>query len=149
MKSCFFIGHRELDSDIGQALGATILYHIDHCEVREFVVGMYGEFDRMVAKELCKVKRDHAEISLLLLSPYHPSERTVDLPKGFDSVFYPPGMERVPKRYAIARANRYMVENSDYLIAYAKYAASNAREVYEYALRREKKNLMKVTNLAK
>ena len=45
-----------------------------------------------------------------------------------------PGMETVPKRAAIVRANRYMVNHSDYLIAYAWHPASNARELVEYAL---------------
>ena len=30
-------------------------------------------------------------------------------PQGFDNTFYPPGMEKVPRKLAIVRANRYMV----------------------------------------
>ena len=36
---------------------------------------------------------------------------------GFDSTFYPPGMESVPRKVAIVRANRYVVDHVDYLIA--------------------------------
>jgi hypothetical protein len=34
-------------------------------------------------------------------------------------------MEKVPKRVAIVRTNHYMVDHSDYLIAYAWQPASN------------------------
>ena len=36
-----------------------------------------------------------------------------------------PDLETVPKRLAIVRANRYMVERSDFLIAYVWHPASN------------------------
>ena len=58
-------------------------------------------------------------------------------------------METVPKRVAIIRANRYMVEHSDYLIAYAWHPASNAQDLVEYAQRREKQGRMKITLLSK
>ena len=58
-------------------------------------------------------------------------------------------METVPSKAAIVRANRYMVDNSQFLIAYARYSASNAWELTEYALKREKKGLIHVENLAK
>lgn len=54
-------------------------------------------------------------------------------PDGFDGTYYPPDMERVPRRMAIVRANRYMIDHVDYLIAYALHPASNARELVEYA----------------
>ena len=60
----------------------------------------------------------------------------------------PPGMETVPKRAAIVRANRYMVDHSDYLIAYAWHPASNARELVEYAQKREKQGIIRITILS-
>jgi hypothetical protein len=84
---------------------------------------------------------------LSLLLPYHPAERLIALPPGFDSTFYPPGMENVPRRLAIVRANRYMVDHADYLIAYVWHAASNARTLLEYAKKREERNLLSVTTL--
>ena len=64
---------------------------------------------------------------------------------GFDSTFYPPGMESVPRKVAIVRANRYVVDHVDYLIAYAWHPASNARELVEYAKRRVKKGSLFIT----
>jgi len=56
-------------------------------------------------------------------------------------------MEQVPKKVAITRANHYMVEHSDYLIAYAWHPASNAWNLLEYARKRERRGLICVTTL--
>ena len=61
---------------------------------------------------------------------------SIDLPPGFDNSIYPPGMEKVPRRFAISKANRYMVDHTDYLIAYTWHPASNARNLVEYAMRK-------------
>ncbi len=58
----------------------------------------------------------------------------------------PPGMETVPKPLAIVRANRYMIDNNDYLIACA-WRLGNARELVEYAQSREKRGRIYVKNL--
>lgn len=111
----------------------TIERHITEYGVSEFVVGQYGNFDRLVIRALSQVKRAHPDITLILMTPYYPVNRKVDLPEEFDALFYPPDLETVPKRLAIVRANRYMVERSDFLIAYVRHPASNARELLEYA----------------
>lgn len=98
----------------------------------------------MAAKAVIAAKAVHPEIILLLLLPYHPAERPIETPPGFDGTFYPPGMESVPRRYAIARANRYMVNHADYLIAYAWHPGSNARNLVDYAQEKE----ISVLNLA-
>lgn len=136
MKSCFFIGHREASEEIFSALTEAVEHHIVHCGVTEFIVGNYGGFDRMAARAVISAKALYPGITLLLLLSYHPAERPIETPPGFDGTFYPPGMESVPRRYAIARANRYMIDHVDYLIAYAWHPASNARDLAEYAQRK-------------
>ena len=56
---------------------------------------------------------------------------------GFDGTQYSPGMEHVPRRVVIVRENRYMADHVDYLIAYAWHPSSNARELVEYAQRKQ------------
>ena len=84
----------------------------------------------------------------MLVLPYHPAERPVDTPYGFDGTYYPEGLEQVPKRYAIERANRIMIDMSDWLVAYVRHGASNSRKLLEYAEHRRKKGLMQIENLA-
>ena len=147
MKSCFFIGHREASSEVFPALLGVVEQHIVEHGVTEFIVGNYGSFDYMAAKAVIAAKEQHPDITLSMLIPYHPAERPVETPQGFDNTFYPPGMEKVPRKLAIVRANRYMVDHVDYLIAYAWHPASNSRELVEYARTREKRNLISVTDL--
>ena len=147
MKSCFFIGHREASSEVLPALAEAVEMHITENGVTEFIVGNYGGFDHMAAKAVIAAKERYPGLTLSMLIPYHPAERPLELPQGFDNAFYPPGMEKVPRRLAIVRANRYMVDHVDYLIAYAWHPASNARELVEYARTREKRNLISVTDL--
>ena len=146
-KSCFFIGHREASQELRPALEQVIEQHISEYGIRDFIVGSYGGFDRLVAAVLAKAKERHPHITLTLLLPYHPAERQIVLPKNFDRSFYPTGMERVPRKFAILRANRFMVDHADYLIAYAWHPASNARDLVEYARNREQRNLISVTIL--
>ena len=146
-RSCFFIGHREAPEDIASTLASEVRRHITELGVTEFIVGHYGRFDSMSGQAVIAAKREFPYIRLLLLIPYHPAEAPVDLPEGYDGTYYPPGMESVPRRFAIVRANRYMVDHTDYLIAYAWHPASNARELVEYAETRQKRGLMQVTRI--
>ena len=122
--------------------------HIVEFGVTEFIIGHYGGFDRMAAKATIDAKTRHPEITLSMLIPYHPSEQPVELPNGFDNTFYPPGMEKVPRRLAIVWANRYVVDHVDHLIAYVWHPGSNARELVEYAERKANSGSLMLTNIA-
>lgn len=148
MKSCFFIGHRDVSDTLLPALIKTIEQHIIEYGVTQFIVGNYGGFDRLVAKAVIIAKQFHPEITLSLLLPYHPALRPIEIPQGFDDTFYPSGMESVPPRFAIIRANRYVVDHVDYLIAYVQHTASNAHKLLEYARKREKKGFIQIKNLS-
>ena len=144
-KTCFFIGHREASEEIYPALYAAVEQHILEYGVTEFIVGHYGGFDRLATSAVKEAKHFYPEVKLTLLLPYHPAERSISTLDGFDGTFYPPGMESVPRKAAIIRANRYVVDHVDYLIAYVWHPASNARELAEYAESREKKGSLIIT----
>lgn len=149
MSICFFIGHREAAEEVLPALAEAVERHIIEYGVTEFVVGQYGNFDRLAAKVVKAAKKRHPMVTLTLLLPYHPYDRPAPVPEGFDRTYYPPGMETVPKRAAIVRANRYMVDNSTYLIACVWHPASNARNLLEYAQTRARDGMIQIENLAK
>ena len=148
-KSCFFIGHREASDDLLPILEQAVEKHIVEYGVDEFIVGGYGGFDRWAAHAVMCRKRQYPHITLSLLLPYHPAERPITAPPGFDNTYYPPGMESVPRKFAIVQANRYMVDHVDYLIAYAWHPASNARNLVDYARKREAKGQIRITLLEK
>lgn len=139
---CFFVGHRDAGEILFPMLKREVERHIVKLGVTEFVVGQYGAFDRMAARAVLEAKKCRNDVTLTILIPYHPLERKVQVPEGCDRTLYPPGMETVPHRFAIIRANRYMIDHCDYLIAYAKFSG-NARRLVDDA---RKKNVI-VTNL--
>lgn len=143
-KTCFLIGHHDAPESVCPQLDAAIDTHIVEYGVAEFIVGHYGAFDRFATHVLAEAKRRHPMVTLRLLIPYHPSERFAELPDGFDGTLYPDGMESVPRRYAIARANAYIVQRCDYLICYDKYMVGNTHKYANIARRRG----VLVTNLA-
>ena len=146
---CFFIGHRDAPSQVRELLESAVERHICLYGVTDFYVGRYGRFDSMAANAVKSAKTRHPGVTLTMLLAYHPYERPIQTPDGFDGTFYPPNMETVPRRYAIVRANRYMVMSSDYLIAYDAGYVGNTRELVTFAHKREEAGKMRVTNLAK
>lgn len=143
-KTCFFIGSRHAPSDIQPQLAKAVDKHITEYAVTTFTVGHYGLFDSLVIGVLNETKKQYSHIKLYLLAPYALNQKR-EAPIGFDGTFYPEGLEKVPMRYAIVQANRYMVQHSDYLISYP--GVGNSRKIVEYAQGREKKGLIKVTLL--
>ena len=147
-KSCFFIGHREADERLRPRLELTIERLIAEESVRYFYVGGYGGFDRITAAATKRAKQKYPDITLMLVLPYHPAERAVATPDGFDGTFHPEGLENTPRRYTIVRTNQIMVNTCDWLVCYVHHGASNSRNLLEYARRREKKDLIQIINIA-
>lgn len=116
-KRCFLMGNWNVPAEIRPHLEQAIRQHITQYGVTEFLVGGYGEFDRMAASVLAEVKADFPGITLSLLLPYHPAVRQAELPAGFDGSWYPDGMEGIPLRFAISRASRLAIVSAGYLIA--------------------------------
>ena len=84
----------------------------------------------------------------MLVLPDHPALRPVETQEVFDSACYPWEDEKIPKRLAIIKTNRRMVDTCDYLIAHAWHHLGGSGQIVEYARKREAKGLSHVTNLA-
>lgn len=147
MASCFFIGHRETDASLLPKIKAAAERLIRQQQVSDFYVGMYGNFDRLSGEAVIQLKRDYPGVRLFLVIPYHPDDRPIEAPPGYDGTFYPEGMEAVSRRYAIVKANRMMIDTCDWLVAYVTHTISIAHNLLEYAMRQQKKGLIQVINL--
>ena len=149
IKTCFFIGHHNAPESQRPLLDAAVERHITEYGVTRFIVGHYGRFDHMAADAVIRAKQEHEAVTLMLLLPYHPTERPIELETGFDGSFYPEGMENVPRRYAIVRANEYVIRHvCDYLIAYDRYLATKTHDFVEIARVRAAKGGLHIENLA-
>jgi len=138
----------EADERLIPMIAETVERLIVEEDVSYFYAGAYGGFDRLASAVVKEAKKKYPEITLMLMTPYHPAGRTIELTKGFDGIYYPEEVENIPKRYAIVRANRAMVDASDWLVAYVNHGASNACKLLEYARRRQEKGLIRIENLA-
>ena len=146
-KSCFFMGHREADERLLPRLDLVIDRLITDEKTRYFYVGGYGCFDRIAGAAVKRIKQKHPDISLMLVLPYHPAERVVPTPDGFDGTYHPEGLENTPRRYSIVRANQIMVDTCDWLVCYVRHGASNSRNLLEYARRRKENGLIQIINI--
>lgn len=144
MKTCFFIGHRDAPESIYERLLSAVERHIFEYGVSDFVVGRYGNFDHLASRAVIEAKRHHADVTLTLLMPYYRTDAK-PLPNGFDGSLFPDGLETVPKRAAILRANQYMIRHCDYMIAYDIGQIGNTRELVARAKQRMD---LKIYNLA-
>ena len=147
-KSCFFIGHREADESLIQRLEIEIERLIAEEQVRYFYVGGYGGFDQIAATAVKRAKERYSNVTLNLVLPYHPAERPVEKPPGYDGTYYPEGLEKTPRPFAIVKANQLLVDTCDWLVCYVRHGASNSRNLLEYAQRRKKKGLIQIKNIA-
>ena len=146
--TCFFIGHSNTGAEVFPILVKTVKYHITEYGVTDFYVGHYGSFDSMAATAVKEAKKHHPKVRLTLVLPYHPAIRPIEKPDGYDSTYYPWEDEHIPKRIAIVKTNRRMVDTCNYLIAHAWHFLGGSGQIVEYARKREKRGLIHVENLA-
>lgn len=77
-------------------------------------------------------------IEIVLVLPYLNKEIDSEL---YDSTVYPL-IESVPPRYAIVHRNRWMVDNSDLVIAYVTHGWGGAASTLKYAERKKKRVIL-------
>lgn len=147
MYTCFFIGHRDAPSSLQEKLDETVEYLWKICGVTQFVVGHHGNFDNMAISAVNKAKlRNPDWDAYLLLATYTP-HGNVYLPGMFDNFYLPEGVETVHPRYAIEKANRMMLKESDFLVAYVNRDGGNAAKILRSA-KRQVKDGLHIINLA-
>ena len=96
MKSCFFVGHRGADERLLPVLQSTMQRLIEEEDVTEFYVGGYGGFDRIAGAAVKQLKAESPHFSLRMVIPYHPAERPVEAPNGYDGTYYSDGLRVFP-----------------------------------------------------
>ena len=148
---CTFAGHREVyQANISEMLDEAISKIINTDDSFRFLVGGMGEFDGMCSSAVRRAKRKYpnTEIRLELVLPYLTQElndNKLYYETSFDDVVIPIELAGVHYKSAITKRNRWMVEQSDWLIAFVYRDFGGAYTTLHYA---EKKGLQ-IINLAK
>ncbi len=125
---CTFFGHRDINNDITALLRNTITDLIVKQGITNFYVGNQGDFDNTVRKVLSDLKSEFAEIEFTLVLAYMPKNIT----SKYETI-YPEGLETKPRKFAIYYRNKWMVENSDYVITYVTHGFGGAAQFKELA----------------
>lgn len=148
MKSCFLVGHHDAPISIQPLLDQIVEKLITQQDVSCFYVGCHGSFDAMAVSAIQKAIACRADVYAYLVIPYHPCERQYSVPEFFEDTYYPNGMEVVPRRYAIPRANRIVLDESDILVTFVSRQGGNAAKLLKHGRTLERKGYMKIYNLS-
>ena len=131
MRVCTFCGHSKLYSkyEIVKQKCYTVVESLINSGYDEFLVGDYGQFDTLAAVVCLALRNKYPHITVSLVLPFyrpHLDDYTREQYAKFDTVITPE-LEDVPHRLRIIKANQYMVDQSDTVIAYVKYDGGAAK----------------------
>ena len=134
MAACTFFGHRDCPSGIRGKLQAEIDRLICNHGVETFYVGTQGSFDRMVYAALAELRKRYQHIKVYRVLAYMPKSSDADTA---DTIL-PEGIENAHPRYAIVSRNNWMIDRSDYVIAYVTHPTGGAYQAVERAKKKGK-----------
>ncbi len=141
---CTFFGHREVPESIENDLQRVLIDLIKNKDVNLFYVGNQGNFDALVRKNLKYLKSIFPNINYYVVLAYMPKESSKLNTNNFSDTIYPDGLELTPPKYAIDKRNRWMLNQSEYVVTYVKTTFGGA---YKFKNLAEKKGKI-VINLA-
>ncbi len=123
---CTFFGHRDTPTEIEGVLRSVILEMIQLKNVDMFYVGNQGRFDMLVRRILKDVQVQYPYVQYAVVLAYMPVQKEEN--KDFSDTVYPEGLETVPKRFAIAARNRWMLKKADYVVSYVTTTVGGAAQ---------------------
>lgn len=143
MRVCTFCGHskiyspyEDIKAETQQIVSSLIQDGYDY-----FLVGNYGQFDRLAALVCLTLKRDYPSIGVNLVVPYYQPQLDSyerEYRAQFDGVIVP-ALESTPYQYRIVRANEYMVDRADTIVTYVNTSIGGAARTLAYAERKKKR----------
>ena len=136
MCTCF--GHRETYKDFSRVLSELLEDLILNQGVVEFWTGGMGNFDGSFSAAVRGLKRKYPDIKLILIKPYFSNELNTNKEYyefTYDDVVIPDVLAGVHPKSAITKRNRWMVENSDFVVTYVYRDFGGAYDAKKYALK--------------
>lgn len=133
--TCTFFGHRDTSPTVKPLLRQVIIELIVSHGVTRFYVGNQGSFDaiaRSLLAELAQTYPIHYDVVLA----YLPKENDPSL-DGSHTIL-PDGFETVPLRFAIDHRNRWMIDQSDFVVTYVHSPIGGAAKFKALAKRKGK-----------
>ena len=136
MPSCTFFGHRDCPEGIKPKLRDTLLGLINNQGVDMFYVGHQGQFDGLVHGLLKELQQEYPSVNYAVVLAYMPSQkREYD---DYSDTMLPEGIEAVHPHYAISWRNKWMLEQSDFVVTYITHSWGGAAQYANKAKRQGK-----------
>jgi len=136
--TCCFFGHKDAPSSIYGKLEEAVEKLISKDSVTSFLVGNQGHFDGMALDVLRKSQVKHPHINYNVVLAYMPGEKEDWNPFDFNETMLPEGIEGIHPRYAISWRNKWMVNESEYVICYITHSWGGAAKYVEMATKKKK-----------
>ncbi len=127
--TCTFFGHKDSPQSIKPLIKSAIIELIEQKGVNEFYVGNHGSFDSMVKSILAELSEMYPIKYYVVLAYLSDKGRNSD----YLHSLFPDGIEHTPKRFAISYRNNWMINESDYVIAYIAHHFGGAAQFVEKA----------------
>jgi len=137
-----FCGHSQYtESEEDEQKILSLLREIIGDHHAELYLGGYGSFDSFARRCGKKYQVTHPNTKLIFVTPYITTDykrNHLDYNKDlYDEILYP-SLEDKPLKFAISYRNKWMVEQSDYVIAYITHDWGGAYKTYIHAQRKKK-----------
>ena len=135
-KACCFAGHRQVfDYRIAEK-AETVIAELAKNGIEIFYTGGMGDFDNSCSSIVRALKRTNKNIKLYLVIPYLTQELNNYkdyYEESYDDIICPLDLMGVHYKGAIKKRNRWMVDNSAYIVAYVNCEWGGAYEAMHYA----------------
>ena len=142
---CTFFGHRNVTEEIEPTLRSTLIDLIENHDVNMFYVGNQGGFDSMVRRILKELSTVYP-INYSVVLAYMPERMNCfDTTEYSDTILFE-GFETVPRRFAIDHRNRWMINQSDYVVTYVTHDIGSGAAKFKDMAERCGKNVINIVD---
>ena len=142
---CTFFGHRYVPQKIEPTLRSTLIDLIENQGVNLFYVGNHGEFDAMLRRVLRELSAKYP-IRYHVVLAYMPEKRDEYRLTDYSDTILPEGIETAPKRFAISYRNKWMIEQSDFVVTYVVHDAASGASQFKKLAERKGKTVIELSS---
>ena len=135
MAACCFFGHRDCPDTVKPRLREVLVQIIERDGVDRFYVGHQGAFYAIVLSVLRELARLYPQIQYDIVLAYMPQEKSDFDTEMEQHTLLPEGIETAPRRFAIDRRNRWMLQQADYVVTYVRHSWGGAAKFADEAKR--------------
>ena len=135
---CCGFGHSNLYCNITKELNEKVVELIEQHGVTVFLTGGMGDFDSAFSSAVRSAKHNHKGVKLILVKPYFSNELNIN--KDYYELFYDDvtiteQLAGVHYKSAIQKRNRWMVDQSEFVLSAIYRDFGGAYQTIHYAKR--------------